>query len=82
MGADYKEIDGGVYDNPNVSIREALNNIVEDLRENPFDNDAGPEVSCLPSKDCFISASTCSVSSPRSIISSPRMSVSGKPLTI
>ena len=40
MGADYKEIDGGVYDNPDVSIREALNDIVEDLKENPFDNGA------------------------------------------
>ena len=46
MGADYKEIDGGVYDNKSnevgfdVSIREALNDIVEDLRENPFDNGA------------------------------------------
>ena len=40
MSANYKEIDGGVYDNPNVSIREALNDIVEDLRENPFDNGA------------------------------------------
>lgn len=40
MGADYKEIDGGVYDNPEVSIREALADIVEDLKENPFDNGA------------------------------------------
>ena len=40
MGADYKEIDGGVYDNPAVSIRQALNDIVEDLKENPFDNGA------------------------------------------
>ena len=38
MGADYKEIDGGVYDNPDVSIREALDDILTDLRENPFDN--------------------------------------------
>ena len=38
MGADYKEIDGGVYDNPNVSIREALDDILTDLKENPFDN--------------------------------------------
>ena len=38
MGADYKEIDGGVYDNPDVSIREALDNILTDLRDNPFDN--------------------------------------------
>ena len=40
MGADYKEIDGGVYDNPDVTIREALNDIVSDLKENPFDNGA------------------------------------------
>ncbi len=40
MGEDYKVIDGGVYDNPDVSIREALNDIVEDLKENPFDNGA------------------------------------------
>lgn len=40
MGTDYKEIDGGVYDNPDVSIRQALNDIVEDLKENPFDNGA------------------------------------------
>ena len=40
MDADYKEIDGGVYDNPDVSIRQALNDIVEDLKENPFDNGA------------------------------------------
>lgn len=40
IGADYKEIDGGVYDNPDVSIRQALNDIVEDLKENPFDNGA------------------------------------------
>ena len=38
MGADYKEIDGGVYDNPDVSIREALDDILTDLKENPFDN--------------------------------------------
>ncbi len=45
MGADYKEIDGGVYDNPNVSIREALNDIVEDLKDNPFDNGAKGNIS-------------------------------------
>ena len=44
MGMDYKEIDGGVYDNPDVSIRDALNNIIEDLRENPFDNGAGGSI--------------------------------------
>ena len=44
MGMDYKEIDGGVYDNPDVSIRDALNNIIEDLKENPFDNGAGGSI--------------------------------------
>lgn len=29
----YKELDGGVYDNPDISIRDALNEIVADLRE-------------------------------------------------
>lgn len=32
MGADYKEIDGGVYDNPDVTIREALTDIIDDLK--------------------------------------------------
>lgn len=32
MGADYKEIDGGVYDNPEVTIREALTDIIDDLK--------------------------------------------------
>ncbi|RKJ18714.1 DUF3849 domain-containing protein [bacterium D16-50] len=45
IGADYKEIDGGVYDNPDVSIREALNDIVEDLKENPFDNNVKGNIS-------------------------------------
>ena len=40
MGVDYKEIDGGVYDNPDVSIREALDVILTDLKDNPFDNGA------------------------------------------
>ena len=45
MGADYKEIDGGVYDNLDISIKEALNDIVEDLKENPFDNGARGNIS-------------------------------------
>ena len=45
IGADYKEIDGGVYDNPDVSIREALNDIVEDLKENPFNNNVKGNIS-------------------------------------
>lgn len=40
MGADYWEIDGGVYDNPDVSIREALNDIVDDLKSAPDHNGA------------------------------------------
>ncbi len=50
MGMDYKEIDGGIYDNKSnevgfdVSIRDALNNIIEDLKENPFDNGAGGSI--------------------------------------
>ena len=40
MGPDYKEIDGGVYDNPDVTIREALTNIVDDLKAAPDHNRA------------------------------------------
>lgn len=40
MGADYKEIDGGIYDNPDVTIREALHDILEDLKSQPDYNDA------------------------------------------
>lgn len=40
MGADYKEIDGGVYDNPDVAIRDALHDIVEDLKSEPDRNGA------------------------------------------
>lgn len=40
MGADYKEIDGGVYDNSDVTIREALANIVDDLKSTPDHNGA------------------------------------------
>lgn len=31
--ADYKELDGGVYDNPNITIQKALDEIVADLKE-------------------------------------------------
>ena len=37
-GSDMKEIDGGVYDNPDISIYEALDEIVADLREYPDGN--------------------------------------------
>lgn len=30
---DYRELDGGVHDNPNITIREALDEIVADLKE-------------------------------------------------
>ena len=40
MGADYKELDGGVYDNPDVTIREALTDIVDDLKAAPYHNRA------------------------------------------
>jgi predicted nucleotidyltransferase len=37
-GADFQEIDGGVYDNPDISIYEAVNEIVEDLKQHPDTN--------------------------------------------
>ena len=40
MRADYKEIDGGVYDNPDVTIREALTDIIDDLKVAPDHNGA------------------------------------------
>lgn len=46
LGEDYREIDGGVYENDsdeverNVTIREALRGIVEDLKQNPDTNGA------------------------------------------
>lgn len=40
MGADYKEIDGGVYDNSDVTIREALTDIIDDLKSAPDHNGA------------------------------------------
>lgn len=38
MNLQYMEIDGGVYDNPDIDIREALKNIVDDLKNNPDHN--------------------------------------------
>ncbi|RKI22838.1 ImmA/IrrE family metallo-endopeptidase [bacterium 1xD8-6] len=40
LGEDYREIDGGVYDDSNVTIREVLQGIVEDLKQNPDTNGA------------------------------------------
>lgn len=38
MDQQYREIDGGVYDNPDIGIREALQDIVDDLKHNPNTN--------------------------------------------
>lgn len=38
LGEDYREIDGGVYDDSNVAIHEVLHEIVEDLKQNPDTN--------------------------------------------
>lgn len=35
MDLQYREIDGGIYDNPDINIQEALKNIVDDLKNNP-----------------------------------------------
>ena len=40
MDQQHREIDGGVYDNPDISIREALQDIVDDLKQNPDTNGA------------------------------------------
>lgn len=40
MDQNYREIDGGVYDNPDISIREALQDIIDDLKQNPDTNGA------------------------------------------
>ena len=45
IGTDYKEIDGGVYDNPEVTIREALHDIVDDLKSEPDHNGAKGNIS-------------------------------------
>jgi len=45
IGTDFKVIDGGVYDNPDVTIREAFNDILEDLREDSSGNGAGGNIS-------------------------------------
>lgn len=38
MDLQYREIDGGVYDNLDISIRDALQDIVHDLKQNPDTN--------------------------------------------
>ena len=40
MNLQYREIDGGLYDNPDIGIREVLQDIVDDLKQNPDTNGA------------------------------------------
>lgn len=40
MDQQYREIDGGVYDNSDIGIREALQDIIDDLKQNPDTNGA------------------------------------------
>lgn len=40
MNQQYREIDGGVYDNSDIGIRVALQDIVDDLKQNPDTNGA------------------------------------------
>lgn len=40
MDCEYREIDGGIYDDPEADIEEVLNDIVEDLKNNPDYNGA------------------------------------------
>ena len=45
MDENYREIDGGVYDNPDVDIRYALLDIVDDLASHPDTNGAKGNIS-------------------------------------
>ena len=45
MDENYREIDGGVYDNPDVDIRYALLDIVDDLATRPDTNGAKGNIS-------------------------------------
>ncbi|MBR5597154.1 MAG: nucleotidyltransferase domain-containing protein [Lachnospiraceae bacterium] len=45
MDENYREIDGGVYDNPDVDIRYALLDIVDDLATHPDTNGAKGKIS-------------------------------------
>lgn len=44
MGTDYKIIEGGFYDDPDVSIREALDDIIDDLKNAPHWNGAAGNI--------------------------------------
>lgn len=37
----YRLLDGGIYDNPDISIREALHEIITDVKETMLDSQAG-----------------------------------------
>ena len=45
MNMDYKEIEGGVYENTGADIQEIADDIVDDLREDWFENGAGGSIS-------------------------------------
>lgn len=44
MGTDYKVLEGGLYDDPNVPIRKALDDIVDDLKTAPRYNGAAGNI--------------------------------------
>ena len=45
MDMDYKEIEGGVYENTGADVQEIADDIVDDLREDWFENGAGGSIS-------------------------------------
>ena len=45
MNMDYKEIEGGVYENTGADVQEIADDIVDDLREDWFENGAGGSIS-------------------------------------
>jgi len=45
MDMDYKEVEGGVYENTGVDIQVIADDIVDDLREDWFENGAGGSIS-------------------------------------
>ena len=45
MDMDYKEVEGGVYENTGVDIQVIADDIVDDLREDRFENGAGGSIS-------------------------------------
>ncbi len=45
MNMDYKEIEGGVYENTGADVQEIADDVVDDLREDWFENGAGGSIS-------------------------------------